>query len=125
MATMNAHQAYKTTGTNTATPAELTLMLYNGCIKFIKLAKLAIVEKNVPERHTNIIKAQNIIRELRYTLNMNIELSKGYAQLYDYLLDRLIEANTKNDEAILDEVAEFVTEFRDTWKQAMKIANKK
>lgn len=106
---------------NTASPGELTLMLYNGCLKFIKLAKHAIEEKKIEEKHINIIKVQNIIRELMVTLNMDIEVSHNMLQLYDYMLNRLVEANMKNDIDILMEVEGYVIEFRDTWKEVIQV----
>lgn len=118
------YQAYKQNSVNTASPAELTLMLYNGCLKFIKLAKIGIESSNIEQKHTNLLKAQDIIQELMVTLDMKVELSKSLLQMYDYLYNRLIEANTKNSIELLDEVEGFVTEFRDTWKEVMKLAKK-
>jgi len=100
-------------------------MLYNGCLKFIKLAKRAMMEKNFEEKNTHMIKAQMIIQELRSTLDPDIELSQGLEQMYEYLYNRLVEANMKNDVEALDEVVNFVMELRDTWKQVMVLANKK
>ncbi len=117
----NPYQAYQQNAMNTASPGELTLMLYNGCLKFIKQAKLDIEKKNIEAKNTNIIKAQNIIRELMVTLNMDVEISEQLMQMYDYLLNRLIEANLRNNIDILKEVEGFVTEFRDTWKEALQI----
>lgn len=105
----------------TASPGELTLMLYNGCLKFIKLARKAIEEKNMEEKNTNLLKAQKIIRELMVTLNMDYEVAKNMMVMYDYIYRRLVEANIKNDVAILEEVESYVTEFRDTWKQVIQI----
>lgn len=122
MAIANPYAKYKNQSINTATPEELTLKLYEGCIKFINLAMMAIEEKNIEMANTNIIKAQNIITELNITLNMDYEICKNLRLLYDYLKDRLIEANLKKDMVILGEVKEFVVEFRDTWKEAMKLA---
>jgi flagellar protein FliS len=120
----NPYQAYQQNSMNTASPGELTLMLYNGCLKFIKLAKQGIENKKIEDKHTNIVKAQNIIRELMVTLNMDIEVSENMMQLYDYLLNRLIEANLQNDAGILEEVEGFVVEFRDTWKEVIQINRK-
>jgi flagellar protein FliS len=117
----NPYQTYQQNAMNTASPGELTLMLYNGCLKFIKLAKNAVQEKKFEEKHINIIKVQNIIRELMVTLNMDVEVSLNMMQLYDYMLNRLVEANTKNDIGILNEVEGLVVEFRDTWKQVIQI----
>lgn len=105
----------------TASPGELTLMLYNGCLKFIHLAKKAIADKNIEAKNTNIIKAENIIMELMVTLKDEYEVSKTMKPLYDYLYRRLVEANVNNDIAILEEVEGFVTQFRDTWKQVIQL----
>ena len=119
MATINPYQAYQQNSVMTASPQELTLMLYNGCLKFIKLAKKAMADNKYEDKNTNMIKAQAIIQELRYTLDPDIELSASMAQLYDYMYNRLVEANMKNDTALLEEVEGYVVELRDTWKQAM------
>ena len=125
MSVQNPYQSYKQNSVTTASPGELTLMLYNGCIKFIRLAKKAMAEKNIEEKNTNLIKAQKIIQEFMVTLNMDIPVSKDMMSLYDFLHRRLIEANTKNDSAILDEVEGFVTEFRDTWKEVIQLNRQK
>lgn len=121
MAMNNPYQSYKQNSLNTASPGELTLKLYNGCIKFITLAKQAIREGSVVDKNTNLIKAQNIINEFMVTLNMDIKVSKDLMVMYDYLHRRLVEANVKNDLAILEEVEGFVTELRDTWKEAIQL----
>jgi flagellar protein FliS len=125
VAVNNAYQSYQQNSVNTASPGELTLMLFNGCLKFIHIAKKAIAEKNIEDKNTNIIKAENIIRELMVTLKEDLEVSKTIMPLYDYLYRRLVEANMKSDVAILEEVEGFVTEFRDTWKQVIQINRQK
>lgn len=117
----HAYQAYQQNSIQTATPGELTLMLYNGCLKFIKLAKRDIENKNIEGKNTNIQKAQSIIQELMITLNPEIEISKQLMPLYDYLHHQLMQANIKNDISILDEVESFVVDFRDTWKEVIKL----
>ena len=125
MSTINPYQAYQQNSVMTASPQELTLMLYNGCLKFIKLAKKAMAEKNFEDKNTNIIKAQKIIQEFQITLNHDIELSNNMAQMYEYIYTRLIEANTKNDLETLEEVEGYVVELRDTWKQVIELVKKK
>jgi flagellar protein FliS len=117
----NPYQSYQQNSVNTASPGELTLMLYNGCLKFITLAKKAIRDNNVEAKNTNLIKAQNIIHEFMVTLNMDVKVSSELMTMYDYLHRRLIEANVKSDLAILEEVEGFVTELRDTWKQVIQL----
>ncbi|MBM6616315.1 flagellar export chaperone FliS [Bacillus suaedaesalsae] len=125
MAIPNPYQSYQQNSVNTATPGELTLMLYNGCLKFIHIAKKGIEDKNIELKNTNIQKAQKIIQELMVTLNLESEISKQLLPMYDYINRRLMDANIKNDTAILDEVEGFVTEFRDTWKQVIQVNRQK
>ncbi|MED3689449.1 flagellar export chaperone FliS [Peribacillus butanolivorans] len=125
MAINNPYQSYQQNSVNIASPGELTLMLYNGCLKFITLGKKAIAEKNFQEKNTNLIKAQKIIQELMVTLKMDLAISKELMSLYDYLNRRLIEANIKSDLDILEEVQGFVMEFRDTWKEAIQLNRQK
>lgn len=120
MAINNPYQAYQQNSIYTATPGELTLMLYNGCLKFMRLAKKGIDEKDLEFKNTNLIKAQNILKELMVTLNTDLEVSKSMLSMYDYINRRLIDANIKNDASIIEEVEEYMTEFRDTWKQVIQ-----
>lgn len=113
------YQTYQNNAVNTASSGELTLMLYNGCIKFIKQAVKDIEEKNIEGKNRNIQKAQRIIQELMVTLDQKIELSKQILPLYEYMYNRLIEANLKNDVQLLEEVQGLVVDFRDTWKQVI------
>ncbi|VEI04978.1 flagellar export chaperone FliS [Kurthia zopfii] len=124
MSVQNAYNAYKQNSVTTASPGELTLMLYNGCLKFIHQAKKAIEVNNIEMRNTNVQKAQAIIWELMSTLNMDVEVSKEMYNLYEYMHSQLTQANIKNDIAILDEVEGLTKEFRDTWKEVIQINRK-
>lgn len=125
MAINNPYQSYQQNSVNTASPGELTLMLYNGCLKFILLGKKAIEAGKIEEKNTNILKAQNIVHELMVTLNMDVAVSKDLMSLYDYMNRRLIDANLKSDIAVLEEVEGLVTEFRNTWKEAIQLNRQK
>ncbi|HZG15379.1 MAG TPA: flagellar export chaperone FliS [Candidatus Bathyarchaeia archaeon] len=117
-----AQNTYKKNQVGTATPEDLTLMLYEGAIKFIKRAKQAIEEKDFNKAHELNTRVQDILSELIITLDRKYPIAAQMLQIYDYLKRRLIEANVKKETEILDEVEEFFAEFRDTWKQAMIIA---
>ncbi|BAC14456.1 flagellar protein [Oceanobacillus iheyensis HTE831] len=119
MVANNAYQVYQNNSVNTASNGELTLMLYNGCMKFIKQAKKDMEADNFAEKNKNIQKAQNIIQELMITLDAKMDISKQILPLYEYMQYQLKEANIHNDTSKLDEVLGFVTEFRDTWKQVI------
>ncbi|ESU34164.1 flagellar biosynthesis protein FliS [Bacillus sp. 17376] len=125
MALNNPYQSYQQSSVNTASPGELTLMLYNGCLKFINLAKHGIQSKDIQAKNLNIQKAQNIVQELMVTLNMDLEVSQNMMSLYDFMNRRLIDANIKNDLQALEEVEGLVTEFRDTWKQVIQLNRQK
>lgn len=120
MSTLNPYQQYQEQSIKTASPGELTLMLYNGCIKFINQAKQFIEQKDIEKANNTIIRAQDIIQELLVTLNMDYEISKNLAALYDFMYRRLIDANISKDVEALDEVLDLVTELRDTWKEVIK-----
>lgn len=124
MALNNPYQAYQQNSVSTVSPGELTLMLYNGCLKFIKQARQAIQLKNTQEKNLNLQKAQRIIQELMITLNPKAAVSESMMSMYEYMNRRLVEANISNDLAILAEVEEYVTEFRDSWKQVIQSARK-
>ena len=118
----NAYQKYQSNVVNTATPQELTLMLYNGLVKFLKLSIQSMDEKSIEKTNNYIIRSQDIITEFICTLDMQYEVSKSLMALYDYMNRRLIEANLKKEKAIVEEVLGFAEELRDTWAQAMKLA---
>ncbi|GMK38269.1 flagellar protein FliS [Paenibacillus sp. CCS19] len=104
----------------TSTPGELTLLLYNGCIRFIKLAIVAIDKKDIIEKHKNLIRAQDIIDELLSTLNMDYEISHNLKSLYTFLHSKLLEANVKVDRDAAEWCLKMITELRDTWLEAIR-----
>ncbi|WP_214853135.1 flagellar export chaperone FliS [Exiguobacterium sp. s166] len=121
----NPYAAYQTNSVTTALPQDLTLMLYEGLIKFAMLSKRSIEQGLIEQKNMNIQKAQAIVLELQLTLNQSIPLSKDLNNLYDYMQGRLIDANVKNDVVAIDEVIGFAEEFRETWKEAMKLARQR
>ncbi len=104
----------------TASPAEVTLMLYEGAIKFCNMAIIAIENGETEKAHVNIKKTQRIIEEFRNTLDHKYEVSEEFDKIYVYLLRRLLEANIKKDKDILEEVNMHLRSVRDTWKEVMK-----
>lgn len=121
MALPNAYSQYNNSKVLTASPAELTLMLYEGAIKFVNIAESAIDQKNIQKAHDNIIKTQRIIDYLRQTLDMKYPVAKDFERIYVYLAERLIEANYKKDKEILEEVNTHLRAVRDNWKEVMRV----
>ena len=120
-----AYAAYANNKIMTASPAELTLMLYDGAIKFCNIAISAIEEENVQKAHTNIIKVERIIEEFQATLDHKYPVAKDFDEVYNYLMIRLREANMKKDKEILEEVLKHLRTMRDTWKEVMRVAHSK
>ncbi len=118
----NAAEAYKRQQIMTATPEALTLMLYNGCLKFMDEGIKAVEEKQWEAANIALQKAQAIISEFRITLNMDYDISKQLMPLYNYCYDRLVEGNMKSDVSKIEEAKGIIKELRDAWAQAMKKA---
>ena len=125
MALPNAYSQYNNSKVLTASPAELTLMLYEGAIKFCNIAEVAIEQNDIQKAHTNIVKTQRIIDYLRQTLDMKYKVAEDFERIYVYLSKRLVEANMKKDKAILEEVNEHLRSVRDTWKEVMRMNREK
>ena len=124
MATFNrAAQMYQKNAVQTASPAKLTLMLYDGAVKFTNIAIEAIEAGDIEKAHNNIVKAQNIIVEFRSTLDMKDPVAKDFDVVYDYIYRRLVEANMKKDKDILVEALKHIKTMRDTWREVMKLNN--
>lgn len=116
----NPYAQYQKNSVNTASGPELTLMLYNGAIKFCNIAIDSIEKKDIPRAHENLIKAQDIIMELRITLNKKYPIAIEMDQLYDYIYDTLIQANLKKDISKIQEACGLIRNYRDAWQEAMK-----
>ena len=116
------YQKYQQNSVLTASPQELTLMLYNGAIKYCNQGIEAIEEGKIENAHQYITRAQDVILELKCTLDNKYPVSRNFEEMYDYILTLLVEANMHKNEEKLKEAKEFFSEFRDLWKEAMKIS---
>jgi len=117
----NRYAAYQNSKIMTASPAELTLMLYDGAIKFCNIAIVAIEKNDIEKAHNNIIKVERIINEFQATLDHKYPVAKDFDNVYRYLKKRLLEANMKKDAEILEEILGHLRTMRDTWKEVMAI----
>lgn len=124
MAVQNPYAQYSNSKILTATPAELTLMLYEGAIKFCNIAIMGIEQKDIQKAHDNIVKVQRIVDEFRATLDMKYPVAKDFDRVYVYLQRRLREANTTKEKEIVEEIATHLRSMRDTWKEVMRANSK-
>ena len=118
-----AYAQYNRNKILTASPAELTLMLYEGAIKFCNIAIMSLEQGDLEKTNNNIIKVQNIITEFQVTLNFKYEVANDFNNVYNYLMKRLREANVKKDKDILEECLEHLRTMRDAWKEVMRLNN--
>lgn len=125
MSLTNGYAQYNNSKIMTASPAELTLMLYEGAIRFCNIAINAIEQKDIEKTHNNIVKAENIIDYLQSTLDMKYPVAEHFNDIYNYLQQRLVQANLKKDAEILEEVCTHIRSVRDTWKEVMRINREK
>lgn len=120
MALPQAYAQYNNSKILTAKPAELTLMLYEGSIKFCNIAISAIEDGDMEKAHIHIIKVERIIDYLRKTLDMSYPVAQDFENIYTYLYRRLTEANVNKDKEILEEVNTHLHSVRDNWKLVME-----
>lgn len=120
MLTNSGYAAYANNKIMTASKGELTLMLYEGAIKFCNMAIAAVEAHDVQKAHTNIVKVERIIEEFQSTLNYKYPVAKDFNNVYEYLHQQLTQANIKKDKEILEEVLKHLRTMRDTWKEVMR-----
>ena len=116
---------YQTSNITTATPEKLMIMLLDGAVQFLQKAKIAINEKNLQERATNIESARKIIRELMRTIDLENgnTVSKSLFRLYNRMAMKLIKANVAKNIVLVDEVIEDLTNIRWGFQKAVDIQN--
>lgn len=116
----NPYAQYQNSKILTASPAELTLMLYDGAIKFGNIAISAMNNNDVQRAHDNIVRVERIIEEFRSTLDRNYEIANEFDKVYVYLLERLLMCNAKKDPEIMEEIVGHLRSMRDTWVEVMR-----
>lgn len=115
----NRAEQYKKTQINTASPGKLLLMLYQGAIKFSKLAVKNIEAADIEASHQNIIKVQDIILELQTTLNKEAggQLAEQLDSLYQFIYQELLKANLKKDSQHLKNIIPILEELYAAYKE--------
>lgn len=112
--------AYKQVGVETASQGKLIIMLFNGAINRAKEARKQIEKGKCEGVHNNLIRAQDIVAELRGSLDMKVGVSENLDRLYEYVQHLLIKANIRKDIRPIDECIEHLTSLRDTWEEAFE-----
>ena len=122
----NGYNTYRNNSVNYASKDQLLLMLVDGAVRFAKIGRQAILDKDINKAHENIVKAENIFYELIATLDVSKAGNWGQSlmSVYDFIVKRLTDANMKKDAAIMDEVIPLIEDVKDTWEQAYKVSKK-
>lgn len=122
MTNYKASEQYAQTKIQTASGGDLVIMLYQGCIKFLRLAKKSMEEDNIHNTNEYLIRSQDIIMELLTTLDgeKGGEVATNLAALYEYMYRELIQANMKKDPERIDQVEGMLLELLEAWKEAVK-----
>lgn len=120
---------YQAVAVGTAPPGQLVLMLFDGALRFMATALAGFQETDLPKRieviHNNLIKAQNVLRELQATLDMEQggEFSERMLVLYDYMIGQLNAANLSKDAQPIRVVEKLLGEIRAAWAQMLTQSN--
>lgn len=113
---------YAQNSVQTASPAQLLIMLSDGAIRFCKQAIEALQQKKYEEANRYLVKVQDIIQEFVITLDKKAAVADNLLRLYDYFLFRLVEANTKKHSEPAEEVLGYLVELKETWVEAAKLS---
>ncbi|MGE5396022.1 MAG: flagellar export chaperone FliS [Chitinophagales bacterium] len=115
-----AYSQYKTSMVETSSPGKLLLMLYDAAVKNLENAQRAMQEKDLMRAHQGLVKTQDIIAELKCTLNMDFEISRNLFSLYEYIYNQLVQANVRKSPELVEEALSFIIELRSVWQEAFK-----
>ena len=121
-------KSYQSVAVTTATPGQLVLMLFDGALRFISKALHGFQEEGIAQRneqiHNNLIKTQNILRELQASLDLQLggEFAKTMYALYDFMLEQLQKGNLAKDAEPISTVERLLGEIRNSWAQMLQQA---
>lgn len=118
---VNPYEQYQNNAVLTASPAELTLMLYNGAIKFCNQGIDAIEKQDIRKSHENLTKAQQIIVELQSTLDMRYSVAKEMDTIYTFMIQLLAQGNIEKNIEKVRIARDLIREYRDTWQDVIKL----
>nr|WP_302887605.1 flagellar export chaperone FliS [uncultured Romboutsia sp.] len=120
MYTANPYNIYKQNSVNMASSQQLLLMLFDGAVKYTKIAKMAILNKDIARAHKELVRVQDIFLELMITMDKNTEYMEDLYNLYDFIKNELAKANMKKDVQTIEEVLPLIEEIRDMWYEVDK-----
>lgn len=112
------HEQYRRVQMETANSVELVVLLYQGAVRFLNRAAMAIDRRDLPAAHADLIRSEEIIAELRKSLNPEAgEVAQRLHKLYTYMLERLVTANVAKQRKPIDEVLELLQPLLGAWQE--------
>ena len=115
MYTANPYNIYKQNSVNMASSQQLLLMLLDGAVKYTKIARMAILNKDIARAHKELVRVQDIFLELMITMDKNTKYMEDLYNIYDFIKNELVKANIKKDITIIDNTLPLIEEIRDMW----------
>ena len=115
MYTSNPYNIYKQNSVNMASSQQLLLMLLDGAVKYTKIARMAILNKDIARAHKELVRVQDIFLELMITMDKNTKYMEDLYNIYDFIKKELVKANIKKDITIIDNTLPLIEEIRDMW----------
>ena len=115
MYTANPYNIYKQNSVNMASSQQLLLMLLDGAVKYTKIARMAILNKDIAKAHKELVRVQDIFLELMITMDKNTKYMEDLYNIYDFIKNELEKANIKKDITIIDNTLPLIEEIRDMW----------
>ena len=115
MYSTNPYNIYKQNSVNMASSQQLLLMLLDGAVKYTKIARMAILNKDIARAHKELIRVQDIFLELMITMDKNTKYMEDLYNIYDFIKNELAKANIKKDITIIDNTLSLIEEIRDMW----------
>jgi flagellar secretion chaperone FliS len=116
---MNATNTYQQMAVTTQNPGRIVVMLYDGAIKFLRQARVSILNRDYPKRNAALVRAQEIVFELNASLNMEVggEISQHLRSLYTFIWVSINRVNIKNDIVLLDRLIRILETLAGAWRQ--------
>lgn len=118
-------QQYRKASIDSATPLQLVVMLYDGAIRFLNQARVAMQHHNLEKQHEYCLRAQDIVSELICCLDTERggEVASSLFSLYSFVYDRIVQANIQDDLNYLDQAMRVLTELRESWSQLEQMSH--
>jgi len=121
----NGYNVYKTNSINYASKEQLLLMLVEGAVKFTKIARQAMMDKDIKKAHDYLKKTQNIFIELMVSLDVSkADWTTSLLDVYEFIKNKLVEANLKKKVDIIDEILPLIESVNKLWHDAYRESKK-